>query len=98
MSVYTKIMKLYICYTTNGNDLHACAKAYRALRDAGYNPEIEKVKGSRLLPQFMATKGRKKVALISGNSQVPTLVLDNGNIIDHSGTIVEWANSHLKQP
>ncbi len=86
-------MKLYICHTTSGGKLHPCAKAYQSLVDAGCEFEVEKVRGSRLLPTAFQTSGRKTVKTLSGNYKVPTLVLDDGTVIDDSANIIEWAIS-----
>ncbi len=88
-------MKLYVCFTASGPDFHFCARAYRALTEAGYNPEIEKVGGIGFLPKpFRNTKGRKEVQELTGNHHVPTLVLDNGSVVDDTQNIVNWANEH----
>jgi glutathione S-transferase len=37
------------------------------------------------------THGRREVQELTGNRWVPTLVLDDGTVIDTSHRIVEWA-------
>lgn len=94
-SVHSGDMKLYICFTTAGPDFHFCARAYRALTEAGYEPEIEKVGGIGFLPKaFNKTTGRKKVSELTGNHHVPALVLDDETVVDGTQNIVNWATSH----
>lgn len=47
------------------------------------------------LPAFMnRTQGRQEVQELTGNRWVPTLVLDDGTVIDDSHEIVRWAQEH----
>jgi hypothetical protein len=88
-------MKLYVCFGTFGPNGHPCNIAYTALRQAGYDPEIEKVRGIGWLPKvFRDTAGRKKVTELTGNHHVPTLVTDDNKVVDGSKTIEEWAKQH----
>jgi hypothetical protein len=91
-------MKLYVCYGTFHSPRpggHPCGNAYRALRAAGYEPEVVKSYGLGLLPDaFNRTRGRREVKELTGNSWVPALVLDDGTVIDDSKAIVEWARAH----
>ena len=90
-------MKLYICWGTFQTPRpggHPCANAYNALKDAGYEPEVEKVHGLGVGPSFLhlKTEGRKEVERLSGSPTVPILVLDDGEVISDSKNIVEWAD------
>ena len=38
-----------------------------------------------------STRGRREVQELTGNRWVPTLVLDDGTVIDTSPRIVDWA-------
>jgi Glutathione S-transferase, N-terminal domain len=93
-------MKLYICWTTIQTPRpprgHPCHNAYKALRDAGYDPEVVKVRGLGIGPRFLhwITDGRKEVEQISGQRMVPVLVTDDGQVINDSQRIVEWAKAH----
>lgn len=87
-------MKLYICWSTGGSDHHACAKAYRSLTAHGYQPELIKVRGSGFLPGLIQTKGRKKIAKLTGKYFTPVLVFDDGKVINESDKIVAWAEAH----
>lgn len=92
-------MRLYVCYGTFANPLrpggHPCRNAYRALTQAGHKPELIRSYGLGMLPDiFNRTQGRQEVKRLTGNSMVPTLVLDDGTVIDDSKEIVAWARSH----
>jgi len=91
-------MKLYVCYGTFSTPRpggHPCANAYHALRDAGHDPEVIRSYGFGLLPRvFNITRGRREVQELTGNSWVPTLVLDDGTVIDGSREIVAWAGAN----
>lgn len=91
-------MKLYVCgQSTKGpGALHPCAKAGNALDEAGYEYELKKVRGYRLMPWTWHSrkKDREEVRELSGQDEVPILVLDDGEVINGSGTIAEWAKEH----
>lgn len=91
-------MKLYICYGLFKSPRpggHPCANAHAALREAGYEPEVVKAYGLGVLPGiFNMTKGRREVKRLTGNYMVPTLVLDDGTIVDGSREIVTWARAN----
>jgi hypothetical protein len=91
-------MKLYVCWGTFATPRpggHPCANAYHALKDAGHEPEVVKSYGFAPLPAALnQTRGRREVQQLTGNRWVPTLVLDDGAVIDGSGEIVAWAESH----
>lgn len=91
-------MKLYVCYGVfklpePGG--HPCANAYEALRDAGHSPDLVKAYGLGRLPRiFNMTAGRREVERLTGNRMVPTLLLDDGTVIDGSKEIVAWARAN----
>jgi hypothetical protein len=91
-------MKLYVCWGTFSTPRpggHPCANAYRALRDAGHDPEVIRSYGFAPLPALLnQTSGRREVQQLTGNRWVPTLVLDDGAVIDTSQKIVEWAGAN----
>lgn len=45
-----------------------------------------------------AFKGRREVKRLTGNHEVPTLVLDDGTVIDGSAEIMAWARRGRGQP
>ena len=92
-------MKLYVCYGTwkpaprPGG--HPCGNAYHALRDAGYDPEVQRCYGLGTLPSFLnQTPGRREVKRLTGSQWVPALLADDGSVISGSRKIVEWAAQH----
>lgn len=92
-------MKLYVCYgtftTTPRPGGHPCGNAHRALREAGHDPQVIRSYGWGILPDiFNRTSGRQEVKRLTGNSMVPTLVLDDGSIVDGSAEIVAWASAN----
>ena len=91
-------MKLYICWGTFPTVRpggHPCRNAHKALRDAGYDPEVIKSYGLAPLPRaFNRTRGRREVEELTGNRWVPTLVLDDGTVIDGSHEIADWAREN----
>ena len=83
-------MVLYVCwgtFRTRGG--HPCGDAHRALVDAGNEPEVRRAGGcygtDPLFPR------RRKVRRMTGNYKVPTLVLDDGTVIDGSENVIAWA-------
>jgi glutathione S-transferase-like protein len=91
-------MKLYVCWNTvqvpRPPRGHPCHNAYRALREAGHDPEVIKARGLVLGPIRMMTDTRREVEELTGNPVVPVLVPDDGEAINESQRIVEWARSH----
>ena len=92
-------MKLYVCWGTFPTPRlggHPCRNAHNALRDAGHDPEVIKVQGSGLGPRALqwVTDGRREVEALSGQRMVPVLVTDEGEVIQDSKRIVEWARAH----
>ena len=92
-------MKLYVCWGTFPTPRpggHPCANAYKALRDAGHDPEVIKVHGLGIGPGILQVKtsGRAEVERLSGSPTVPVLVTDTGDVVDDSKAIKEWAEAH----
>jgi hypothetical protein len=91
-------MKLYVCWGTFSTPRpggHPCANAFKALEEAGHNPEVIKSYGLAALPGvFNQTRGRREVQELTGNRWVPTLRLDDGTVIDGSSEIVDWARAN----
>jgi glutaredoxin len=89
-------MKLYICWGTFQTIRpggHPCHNAYEALRMAGYEPEVVKVRGLGIGPRFLQwmTQGRKEVEELTGQRAVPVLVTDGDQVITDSHRIADWA-------
>src|SRR5215210_4722692 len=91
-------MKLYVCWGTFRSPRpggHPCGNAYRALRAAGWDPEVIKSYGLGPLPDFLnATPGRREVKRLTGDNWVPVLVTDDGEVVKDSKRIVQWACEH----
>jgi hypothetical protein len=89
-------MKLYVCYGTWTATGHPCGAAYEALRDAGHDPKVVRAYGVGALPDvpFNLTPARRHVKARTGNSMVPMLELDDGEVVDGSQAIRAWAQAH----
>jgi hypothetical protein len=92
-------MKLYVCWGTfpvpwprRGATWrpggHPCKRAHDALKEAGHSPEVVRVYGFGQLPDV--TSGRREVKRLTGESWVPVLVLDDGEVVKGSESIVAW--------
>ena len=88
-------MKLYTCGQREHAAAlgHPCGRAAKALRDAGHEFEIEEVEGYRLMPWTRRGK-RDEIRDLSGQENVPVLVLDDGEVVAGSGSIVRWAKRY----
>jgi glutathione S-transferase len=71
---------------------HPCKRASDALVEAGHSPDVVKVYSFGHLPDV--TSGRREVKRLTGESYVPVLVLDNGEVIADSDNIVAWAQDN----
>jgi glutathione S-transferase len=60
--------------------------------EAGYDPEVIRVYSFGELPDI--TPGRREVRRLSGQSRVPVLVTDDGEVVTGSSQIVAWARGH----
>lgn len=93
-------MKLYVCYGTFKSSPrpggHPCGNAYHALVDAGHRPDVVRAYGVGMLPDalFNWTPGRREVKRLTGSAMVPVLVTDDGEVVQESQRIVEWAGTH----
>lgn len=90
---YDRRVRLYVCYGTFGPaEHHACARAHNALRAAGHEPEVVRAFGCYGTDRLF--KGRREVKRLTGNYKVPTLVLDDGSVVDESQNILAWASNN----
>jgi hypothetical protein len=91
-------MKLYVCYGTFSSPRpggHPCGNAYKALREAGHDPEVLRSYGLGVLPGiFNRTRGRQDVKKLTGSYMVPVLVTDDDQVVSDSKRIVEWAQAN----
>jgi hypothetical protein len=100
-------MKLYVCWGTFPvpwprpdaswrPGAHPCKRAYDALNEARHTPQVVRCHGLARLPDF--TSGRKEVKRLTGESWVPVLLLDNGEVVKDSNNIVAWARDNPATP
>jgi glutathione S-transferase len=93
-------MKLYTCgQKGKGGSLpfpltHACGKAMKALDEAGHSYDLEIAPGYRLMPWTRSGDARAEIRKLTGQDNVPVLVLDDGKAIAGSGTIADWAKAN----
>ena len=92
-------MKLYVCWGTftmaprPGG--HPCGQAHKALKEAGWEPEVIKSYGLGLLPDALnRTSGRQEVKRLTGKQWVPVLVTDEDEVVQGSDRIVAWAKQN----
>jgi hypothetical protein len=89
-------MRLYICWGTFRSPRpggHPCRNAHEALREAGWDPEVKRVYGLGMLPSFL-NPTRGEVRELTGSDWVPVLVTDDGEVIQDSKRIAEWARAN----
>jgi glutathione S-transferase len=72
---------------------HPCGVAAQALDAAGHSYEVKVVGGFKNVPLSRRGK-REEVRELTGQEDVPVLVLDDGTTVSGSGAIVDWAASH----
>ena len=92
-------MKLYVCWGTFQTIRpggHPCHNAYEALRMAGHDPEVVKVRGLGIGPRLvhLMPEGRRQIEELTGQRAVPVLVTDDGELIWDSHRIAEWAEAN----
>ncbi|MGK2956138.1 MAG: hypothetical protein ACSLFI_10775 [Solirubrobacterales bacterium] len=91
--------KLYVCWGTFQIPLvreHPCRIAWEALLQAGYEPEVIKVRGWGAMPHALQNSGRKLVEEKTGSPWVPALETESGEWISGSSEIVAWAEQHAE--
>jgi hypothetical protein len=89
-------MKLYVCWGTAKTPRpggHPCGNAYEALKEAGWDPDVQKTYGWAALGNALNPR-RRPVRELTGQNWVPVLVTDDGEVIQESKRIVEWAKAN----
>ena len=89
-------MKLYVCWGTFRSPRpggHPCRNAHEALREAGYEPEVERTYGWGVLGDAL-NPTRAKIRELTGQNMVPVLVTDDGEVVQDSHRIIEWAEAN----
>jgi hypothetical protein len=86
-------LTLYVCHIDDrGPPPHACRRSQRALRDAGH--DFDKIVFAKGIPFGLFTKGRRpELKEISGQEQLPVLLLGDGTTVNGSAKIIAWASS-----
>jgi hypothetical protein len=69
---------------------HPCGVAAQALDEAGCSYEVRIVGGFKNVP-FSRSGKREEILELTGQEDVPVLVLDDGTTVNGSGQIVAWA-------
>ena len=69
---------------------HPCGTAAKALDEAGHDYELRKVGGMKMIP-FSRRGKREEIKRLTGQEDVPVLVLDGGDAIAGSKAIRDWA-------
>jgi hypothetical protein len=92
-------MKLYVCYGTftTGKKIHPhpCGEAYKALTEAGHRPDVVRSYGLGPAPGLINDRTpRREVKQLTGNYWVPVLVGDDGEVVQGSQRIIDWARAH----
>ena len=88
-------MILYTCgQKKTAASVHPCGRAAKALDDAGYDYEIEVVPGYKLMPWTRRGDARARIEELTGQSDVPVLLLDDQETVVGTGTIVDWAKAN----
>jgi glutaredoxin 2 len=72
---------------------HPCGVAARALDEAGHSYTVRMVGGFKNIP-FSRRGKRGEIIKLTGQEDVPILVLDDGSTINGSAEIVAWAEGH----
>lgn len=91
-------MVLYTCPArTHGANAplikHPCGVAAQALDRAGHTYAVKTVGGFKNIP-FSRTGKRGEIVELTGQQDVPVLILDDGSTVNGSAEIVTWAKSH----
>ena len=88
-------MKLYVCWGLfrTPSPGHPCRNAWDALREAGHDPEVVRCYGWGRLPSGLnRSRGRREVRRLTGDDWVPLLVTGDGETVQGSRAIAEWAS------
>jgi hypothetical protein len=88
-------MLLYTCPAgTHGADAplikHPCGVAAKALSEAGHSYEHKTVGGFKSIP-FSRRGKRAEILALTGQEDVPLLLLADGQAVQSSSAIVAWA-------
>jgi hypothetical protein len=84
---------LYVCHGDDqGPRIHPCRRVQEALRDEGI--AYEKVVAAHGNPiPFLRKGSREELRAATGDTKLPTLVLDDGTVLRHSKAILRWVGA-----
>ena len=87
-------LTLYVCHIDDGGPPpHACKRVQRALREAGH--DFDKVVFAKGHPFGLFTKGRRpELKAMSGQEQLPVLMLQDGTTVSGSANVIAWAKAN----
>jgi Glutathione S-transferase, N-terminal domain len=96
--VYNGAMILYTCPArTHGASAplikHPCGVAAKALDEAGHSYTVKVVGGFKNVPLSRRGK-RAEILELTGQEDVPVLVLDDDTAVSGTSAIVAWAAAH----
>lgn len=91
-------MVLYTCPArTHGANAplvkHPCGVAAHALDEAGVEYEVKVVGGFKNVP-FSRRGRREEIVRLTGQPDVPVLLLDDSSTVVGTGAILAWARAH----
>lgn len=72
---------------------HPCGVAAKALDEAGWEYDLEVVGGFKALG-FTRRGRRDEIRALTGQEDVPVLVLDDDSVVTGTQAIVAWAREH----
>jgi Glutathione S-transferase, N-terminal domain len=83
-------LTLYVCHGDDGGPkIHPCRRVQEALRAKGI--EYDKAVGGRGNPiPFLRKGNRDEMKAAIGTTALPSLVLPDGTVIEHSQAILAW--------
>jgi len=76
---------------------HPCGVAAQALERSGHSFTVKTVGGFKAIPLSRRGK-RDEIISLTGQQDVPVLVLDDGTVLQGTNVIVEWAGAHGAAP
>lgn len=72
---------------------HPCGVAAKSLDDAGHEYELKVVGGFKAIPA--SRRGRRhEIVSLTGQQDVPLLLLDDGTVVQGSDRIVDWVRAN----
>lgn len=85
---------LHVQGQKRGARTHPCGRAAKSLDDSGHHHTIKTIEGMKLRP--LTKRGRHHaIRKLTGQEDVPVLVLDDDGVVVGSHANVEWAKRHL---